>query len=119
MDEYVLLLETHRIKVREGREGKCVYGDRVCNHHIIIIHVISYIITYVTSYHTIQLVAKLKAVFDRFDYEKDGRLRGESVEQALVYMNRPVDSHQVPDTFYSSRKIFKIFFFFFNFIFFR
>jgi hypothetical protein len=48
----------------------------------------------------VQLVAKLKAVFDRFDYEKDGRLRGESVEQALVYMNRPVDSNQVPDTFY-------------------
>ena len=46
-----------------------------------------------------KLVAKLKAVFDRFDNEKNGRLCGESVEQALLYMNRPVDSHQVSDVF--------------------
>ena len=55
LDEYVMLLETHRIK----------------------------------------LVAKLKAVFDRFDRDKEGRLNGVCVEQALVYMNRPVDSVQV------------------------
>jgi hypothetical protein len=41
------------------------------------------------------LVAKLKAVFDRFDGRKDGQLTGEQVEQALLYMNRPVDSVQV------------------------
>ena len=55
LDEYVMLLETHRIK----------------------------------------LVAKLKAVFDRFDRDKEGRLTGIATEQALVYMNRPVDSVQV------------------------
>ena len=57
LDEYVMLLETHRIK----------------------------------------LVAKLKAVFDRFDRDKEGRLNGACVEQALVYMNRPVDSVQVKE----------------------
>jgi hypothetical protein len=55
LDEYVMMLETHRIK----------------------------------------LVAKLKAVFDRFDHNKDGRLTPELVEQSLVYMNRPVDSAEV------------------------
>ena len=55
LDEYVLLLESHRIK----------------------------------------LVAKLKAIFDRFDADKEGRLSGVHVEQALVYMNRPVDSAAV------------------------
>jgi hypothetical protein len=55
LDEYVMLLESHRIK----------------------------------------LVAKLKAIFDRFDSEKLGKLNGIQIEQMLVYMNRPVDSHAV------------------------
>jgi Ca2+-binding EF-hand superfamily protein len=42
-------------------------------------------------------VAKLKAIFDRFDSNKDGRLPVELVEQALVYMNRPVDSEAVSE----------------------
>lgn len=43
-----------------------------------------------------QLVAKLKAIFDRFDApEPRGLLNGVQVEQALVYMNRPVDSAAV------------------------
>jgi len=45
--------------------------------------------------HRITLVAKLKAIFDRFDSEKEGRLSGAGVEQALLYMNRPVDSAAV------------------------
>lgn len=40
-------------------------------------------------------MAKLKSVFDRFDSESQGRLRGAQVEQLLLYMNRPVDSVQV------------------------
>ena len=55
LDEYVLVLETHRIK----------------------------------------LVAKLKAIFDRFDSGNEGVLDGVRVEQALLYMNRPVDSAEV------------------------
>ena len=55
LDEYVMLLESHRIK----------------------------------------LVAKLKAIFDRFDNQNEGALDGEQVEQLLLYMNRPVDSVQV------------------------
>ena len=43
----------------------------------------------------LQLVAKLKAVFDRFDPEKTGCLTGEDVEKALVYMSRPIDTQQV------------------------
>ncbi len=39
--------------------------------------------------------AKLKAVFDRFDAAHAGTLSGEAVEQALVYMQRPVDSAEV------------------------
>ena len=42
-----------------------------------------------------QLIAKLKAVFDRFDKEGLGTLNGVQIESALLYMNRPVDSHQV------------------------
>ena len=45
--------------------------------------------------HRIKLVAKLKAVFDRFDVSKEGRLTGAQIEQLLVYMNRPVDSAPV------------------------
>ena len=52
LDEYVMMLETHRIK----------------------------------------LIAKLKAIFDKFDTTGDGLLNASEVEQALVYMNRPVDS---------------------------
>ena len=55
LDEYVLVLETHRIK----------------------------------------LVAKLKAIFDRFDSDNEGVLDGVRVEQALLYMDRPVDSVEV------------------------
>lgn len=47
--------------------------------------------------HRIKLVAKLKAVFDRFDEDRSGTLSGAKVEQALVYMNRAVDSEQVCD----------------------
>ena len=44
----------------------------------------------------IQLVAKLKAIFDRFvTTEDDGSISGETVEQILVYMNRPIDSVEV------------------------
>jgi hypothetical protein len=43
----------------------------------------------------LQLVAKLKAVFDRFDDEKSGFLTGVKVEQALLYMNRAIDSEPV------------------------
>jgi hypothetical protein len=43
----------------------------------------------------LQLVAKLKAVFDRFDDEKSGYLTGVKVEQALLYMNRAIDSEPV------------------------
>lgn len=55
LDEYVMLLESHRIK----------------------------------------LVAKLKAMFDKFDTDKIGKLNGVQMEQMLVYMNRPVDSNDV------------------------
>lgn len=44
----------------------------------------------------IQLVAKLKSIFDRFiTAEDDGSISGETVEQILVYMNRPIDSVEV------------------------
>jgi hypothetical protein len=48
----------------------------------------------------IQLVAKLKAIFDRFVSVKDesvnkGYANGEIVEQMLVYMSRPIDSTDV------------------------
>lgn len=39
-----------------------------------------------------QLVAKLKAIFDRFDIDKYGRLNGDQVEQVLLYMNRSVET---------------------------
>ena len=42
-----------------------------------------------------QLVAKLKAVFDRFDDNKQGYLTGVQVQQALLYMDKAVDSVQV------------------------
>ena len=42
-----------------------------------------------------QLVAKLKSIFDRFDSSSEGRLSGAQAEQMLVYMGRPVDSAQV------------------------
>jgi Ca2+-binding EF-hand superfamily protein len=45
----------------------------------------------------VQLVAKLKSIFDRFDANSVGRLSGAQVEQMLVYMNRPVGSVQVND----------------------
>jgi Ca2+-binding EF-hand superfamily protein len=45
----------------------------------------------------LQLVAKLKSIFDRFDSSSLGRLNGAQVEQMLVYMNRPVESVQVRD----------------------
>lgn len=37
----------------------------------------------------------MKAVFDRFDKTKDGKLSAQEVEQALLYMNRPVDAAEV------------------------
>ncbi len=40
-------------------------------------------------------MAKLKAVFDRFDTNKLGRLNGEQVEQLLLYMNRSTDTDKV------------------------
>jgi Ca2+-binding EF-hand superfamily protein len=43
-----------------------------------------------------QLIAKLKAVFDRFDNKQDGRIDGERVEQALLYMNRDITPTKVP-----------------------
>lgn len=45
--------------------------------------------------HRIKLVAKLKAIFDRFDTNQDGLITGTQVEQLLLYMNRPIDSVQV------------------------
>lgn len=42
-----------------------------------------------------QLIAKLKAVFDRFDTNRNGLLSGSQLEQCLLYMNRPVDSSEV------------------------
>lgn len=45
--------------------------------------------------HYIQLVAKLKSIFDRFDSQSNGRLNGAQIEQMLIYMNRPVESVQV------------------------
>ena len=41
-----------------------------------------------------QLVAKLKAVYDKFDTTKDG-LSGELVESALLYMSRSLEAPQV------------------------
>lgn len=41
------------------------------------------------------MVAKLKAIFDRFDTNQDGLISGSQVEQLLLYMNRPIDSVQV------------------------
>ena len=52
LDEYVMILETHRIK----------------------------------------LVAKLKAIFDKFDPKQSGYIGGQEVEQMLIYMDRPIDS---------------------------
>jgi len=57
LDEYVMMLETHRIK----------------------------------------LVAKLKAVFDKFDSNKTERLGGSEIEQLLLYMDRPVDASRIHD----------------------
>ena len=45
-----------------------------------------------TESHRIRLVAKLKTVFDRFDTERTGRLAASAVEQALVYMERPIEA---------------------------
>ena len=45
-----------------------------------------------------QLVAKLKAIFDRFDKSNCGELTGDLVEKMLLHMNRPVDSAEVSDT---------------------
>ena len=55
LDEYVMMLETHRIK----------------------------------------LVAKLKAIFDKFDRKQSGSIGGQEVEQLLIYMDRPIDSDDV------------------------
>jgi hypothetical protein len=74
LDEYLLMLESHRIKVR-----------RCCLIHVHCIYEIT----------SMQLVAKLKTIFDRFDSEGRGELTGDLVEKALVYMNRPVDSADV------------------------
>lgn len=47
------------------------------------------------------MVAKLKAIFDRFDSSPStGLLSGAQVEQALIYMNRPIDSAAVCLFFY-------------------
>jgi len=54
--------------------------------HLFVYHIVSFIL---------QLVAKLKSIFDRFDAHSTGRLNGVQAEQMLVYMNRPVDSAQV------------------------
>ena len=51
--------------------------------------------------HRLHLVAKLKTVFDKFSSKAAGasedRLDGAQLEQALLYLNRPVDSAQVND----------------------
>ncbi|RYG65364.1 EF-hand domain-containing protein [archaeon] len=39
-------------------------------------------------------MAKLKAVFDRFDLDKVGKLNGEQVEQLLLYMDRSVENEE-------------------------
>lgn len=80
MDEYVMLLETHRIKV-------------AINH----LTLLSTAFLQLIDGELLQLVAKLKAIFDRFDANSLGRLSGAQVEQMLVYMNRPVESVQVRD----------------------
>ena len=50
-------------------------------------------------------MAKLKAVFDRFDTSESGQLSGAQVEQALVYMGRPVDSADVFPVFITALAI--------------
>lgn len=39
-------------------------------------------------------MAKLKAVFDRFDLDKIGKLNGEQVEQLLLYMDRSLETEK-------------------------
>jgi len=43
----------------------------------------------------IQLVAKLKALFDRFDEDRIGRLNAMQIERLLHYMNRPTNLNKV------------------------
>lgn len=83
MDEYVMLLESHRIKV-------CLFELHL--RYFIFSQLTN--ICFVSSF-LVQLVAKLKSIFDRFDAHSTGRLNGVQAEQMLVYMNRPVDSAQV------------------------
>ena len=45
--------------------------------------------------HRIKLVAKLKAVFDKFDVSREGVISGVQLEQLLVFMKLPVDSSAV------------------------
>ncbi len=80
LDEYVMVLESHRIKVSKPHSTNCV----LVKTHLMLIALCA-----------LQLVAKLKSVFDRFDTASDGRLTGSQIEQLLLYMNRPVDSAQV------------------------
>ena len=75
LDEYILTLETHRIKVSK----------------------VLLILVFVFIFHfsTIQLVAKLKAIFDRFDNGQLGRLGATQVEQMMMYMNKSIDDIKV------------------------
>jgi Ca2+-binding EF-hand superfamily protein len=41
------------------------------------------------------LVAKLKALFDRFDEERTGKLTASQIERLLHYMNRPTNLNKV------------------------
>lgn len=51
--------------------------------------------------HRLHLVSKLKTIFDKFAEQGDrggeDRMNGSQLEQALLYMDRPVDSAQVND----------------------
>jgi hypothetical protein len=89
MDEYVMLLETHRIKV-----SFFIITFAVASLHPLNLIWPCFVLPCLVIC-LLQLVAKLKSIFDRFDASSVGRLSGAQVEQMLVYMNRPIESVQV------------------------
>lgn len=95
VDEYVIFLESHRIKVH----CFAYFLPLHLPHSHWVIEPFDSLLTYVPHdlQPNVQLVAKLKSIFDRFDNMKEGRLTGEQVEQMLVYMNRPLDGAAVQD----------------------
>jgi Ca2+-binding EF-hand superfamily protein len=45
-----------------------------------------------------KLIAKLKAVFDKFDDARSGTIDFQQLTRMLLYMNRPIDDDKVSAT---------------------